>query len=125
MVNWYAGSSDQIDDVVQETFLRFYRPLDRFRFESSLGTYLKRLAINQALDLLPTDRKRSLSLFPEAAMIPITICRSRLRGHEYYRSGGAGEAWCHRAIHSFLRSSVLSFCSRMIDGCSTRDCRDC
>lgn len=43
-------------DVVQETFLRAWRGLSRFRGESTVGTWLYRIAINTAL----TARKRAL-----------------------------------------------------------------
>src|SRR5690606_31008463 len=42
------------DDVVQETFLRAWRGLARFRGESSLSTWLHRITINTAL----TARRR-------------------------------------------------------------------
>jgi RNA polymerase sigma-70 factor (ECF subfamily) len=37
------------EDVLQETFLNAYRALDRFEGRSSLGTWLYRIAANQAL----------------------------------------------------------------------------
>ena len=43
------GNGPEAEDVGQETFLRFYRALDQFRGEASVGTYLTRIAINQAL----------------------------------------------------------------------------
>lgn len=44
------------DDVVQETFLRAYRALPGFRFESSFRTWLITIATRQALSML--DRAR-------------------------------------------------------------------
>jgi len=44
------------DDVVQETFLRAYRALPGFRFESSFRTWLITIATRQALNFL--DRQR-------------------------------------------------------------------
>lgn len=44
------------DDVVQETFLRVYRALPGFRFESSFRTWLLTIATRQALNHL--DRSR-------------------------------------------------------------------
>lgn len=43
------------DDVVQETFIRAWRGLPRFRGDSSIGTWLHRIAMNTAL----TARKRA------------------------------------------------------------------
>lgn len=43
------GRCPEADDVGQEVFVRFYRAMDRFRGDSSLGTYLTRIAINQSI----------------------------------------------------------------------------
>jgi RNA polymerase sigma-70 factor (ECF subfamily) len=43
------------DDVVQETFIKAHRDIHRFNGQSQLGTWLYRIAINQALD---TVRKK-------------------------------------------------------------------
>jgi RNA polymerase sigma-70 factor (ECF subfamily) len=56
------GPGDEAEDVGQETFIRLYRALDRFRGDSSLGTYLTRIAINLSLTALK-KRKRRLSRF--------------------------------------------------------------
>ena len=56
------GDTDGADDVGQETFIRFYRSIHKFRGDSSLGTYLTRIAINLSLNELK-KRSRSLSLF--------------------------------------------------------------
>jgi RNA polymerase sigma-70 factor (ECF subfamily) len=43
------------DDVVQEAFIKAHRDIRRFAGQSQLGTWLYRIAVNQALD---TIRKR-------------------------------------------------------------------
>jgi RNA polymerase sigma-70 factor (ECF subfamily) len=40
------------EDVVQETFLRAYRRLKQFESRSSFGTWIFRIAVNTALDLM-------------------------------------------------------------------------
>ncbi|MBK5259078.1 MAG: sigma-70 family RNA polymerase sigma factor [Thermoanaerobaculia bacterium] len=47
-----TGNEHDADDVVQETFLRAYRQIDRFQERANFGTWLHRIAINCALDLL-------------------------------------------------------------------------
>ena len=44
------GPGSDAEDVGQETFVRLYQALDRFRGDSSLGTYLTRIAINLSLN---------------------------------------------------------------------------
>jgi RNA polymerase sigma-70 factor, ECF subfamily len=56
------GNTPEADDVGQEVFIRFYQSIERFRGESSLGTYLTRIAINLSLNELKR-RKRKAFLF--------------------------------------------------------------
>jgi RNA polymerase sigma-70 factor (ECF subfamily) len=55
------GNEQDAEDIVQETFLRAYRQLNRYESRSTFGTWLYRIAANCSLDLLRA-RKRS----PEA-----------------------------------------------------------
>lgn len=47
-----AGSAQEAEDLLQEVFLHAYRKLGSFRGDSSLGTWLYRLGMNQCLDYL-------------------------------------------------------------------------
>jgi RNA polymerase sigma-70 factor (ECF subfamily) len=47
-----TGNEHDADDVVQETFLRAYRQLHNFQDRANFSTWLHRIAINCALDLL-------------------------------------------------------------------------
>lgn len=53
------GYGPEADDVGQETFIRFYRAMENFRGDSSLGTYLTRIAINQSLKALKKRKNRN------------------------------------------------------------------
>ena len=53
------------DDVVQETFLRVYRALPGFRFESSFRTWLITITTRQALNFLSRTRSNHVSLDPQ------------------------------------------------------------
>ena len=44
------GHCTEAEDIGQETFIRFYKSLNRFRGESSISTYLTRIAINLSLN---------------------------------------------------------------------------
>ena len=52
------GPADAIDDVLQEVFVQFYKNLTVFRGDSSVKTYLNRIAINRSLDVLRRRRRR-------------------------------------------------------------------
>ncbi len=47
-----TGNEHDADDVVQETFLRAYRQIDKFEERANFGTWVHRIAVNCALDLL-------------------------------------------------------------------------
>ncbi len=54
-----TGSEPDAEDVVQESFLRAYRQLDKFDERASFGTWLYRIAVNCALDLVRARKRRS------------------------------------------------------------------
>ena len=47
-----TGNEQDAEDVVQETFLRAYRQLDKYEARSSFSTWLYRIASNYSLDLI-------------------------------------------------------------------------
>ena len=51
------GNGTEAEDVGQETFIRFYKAIDSFRGDSSVRTYLHRIAVNLSLNELKR-RKR-------------------------------------------------------------------
>ena len=53
-----AGNAADADELLQEIFLQVYRRIDTFRGESSLGTWLYRLATNHCLDFVRSKQGR-------------------------------------------------------------------
>ena len=70
-----AGSAEHAEDLLQEVFLHAHKKLGSFRGESSLGTWLYRLAVNQCLDYLRGRQakmaKTTRSLDDEGASEPV------------------------------------------------------
>jgi RNA polymerase sigma-70 factor (ECF subfamily) len=60
------GHCPEAEDVGQETFVRFYQSLKKFRGESSVGTYLTRIAINLSLNELRRRQYRRTRFFSRA-----------------------------------------------------------
>ena len=58
------------EEVVQEAFLRCWRNLDRFHFDSALYTWLYRIAVNAAVDLAK-KRKRRFHVSLDAGETPL------------------------------------------------------
>ena len=53
-----TGNQQDAEDVVQETFLRAYRQLDRYQARASFATWLFRIAANYSLDLIRGRKRR-------------------------------------------------------------------
>ena len=60
-----TGRVEDAEDVVQETFLKAYRQLDRFEARANFRTWLHRIATNCAVDLLRARPKREVAEEPE------------------------------------------------------------
>lgn len=54
------------EDVVQEAFLKAYKKISRFKGDSKFGTWIYRIAMNQAYDVMRKQQRRQkrLGLFP-------------------------------------------------------------
>jgi RNA polymerase sigma-70 factor (ECF subfamily) len=52
------GDHEEANDCAQETFIRVYRALPRFRFEAAFSTWLYRIAVNTCKNTLSSRRFR-------------------------------------------------------------------
>lgn len=52
-----TGNVEDAEDVVQETFLKAHRSFGRFDARASVGTWIYRIALNAAIDVLRRRRK--------------------------------------------------------------------
>ena len=59
-----TGSSQDAEDVVQETFLKAYRQLSRFEARADFRTWLHRIAMNCSIDLIRARRSREVGQDP-------------------------------------------------------------
>ena len=55
-------NQEDIEDVVQETFIKAYRAIGNFRGDSAFYTWIYRIAINTAKNLLVTQGRRPSTL---------------------------------------------------------------
>lgn len=60
VIRSFTNGHDDTDDLLQETFVKAYEHLDQFRGDSSLYTWLCRIAINQSITY---QRKKKLRNF--------------------------------------------------------------
>jgi len=57
---WYfLGNDSEVEDMVQETFIKALKNLKKFRFECALGTWLNHIAVNLCRDHLEKKKKTS------------------------------------------------------------------
>ena len=55
---WYfLGNDAEVEDMVQETFIKALKNLGKFRFECSLATWLNHVAVNLCRDHLEKKKK--------------------------------------------------------------------
>ena len=53
-----TGNAEDAEEVVQESFLKAYRQLERFEARSNFGTWLHRIVVNCAMDVLRARQSR-------------------------------------------------------------------
>ncbi len=53
-----TGNENDAEDIVQETFLRAFKQLNRYESRASFGTWLYRIAANCSLDLIRVRKQR-------------------------------------------------------------------
>ncbi len=58
VVSRYVNDQAEIEDIVQEAFIKAYRALSRFRGDSAFYTWLYRIAINTAKNFLVSQGRR-------------------------------------------------------------------
>ena len=51
---------DDADDILQNTFIKVWRSVEKFREESSLYTWLYRIATNESLTFINSNKRRSM-----------------------------------------------------------------
>ena len=119
-----VGNSDDAQDVYQEAMVAAYRGLRRFRGDRELGTWLCRIAINEALRFRQR-RQRRASGEAEAADLAAAehvgdvdaAVRSELREHfgraleQLSQRERTAVVLCHRQGYSVGEAAELMECS--------------
>ncbi len=113
------GNSPEAEDVGQETFIRFYKAMGKFRGESGVGTYLTRIAINLSLNELKR-RKRKRSLFSAPASGEIQNVPDRGPSQDRFETLEI----VHRALLELDPGFRAVLVLRLLDGYSTRETAD-
>lgn len=81
-VSSYVHDRHAVQDLVQETFLRGFRNLHRYRGQSSVSTWIYSIARNLCLDYLKAfgrSRLRLMEVDEEEKALPDSLCPDPLR----------------------------------------------
>ena len=108
------GRCPEADDVGQETFIRFYKSLHQFRGESSVATYLTRIAINLSLNELK-KRKRRQQMFSQNTLEPMEP------GYQDDNLYNDEKELIHKAIGLLEPKFRSVIVLRLMDGYSTKE----
>lgn len=55
----YTGDADSANDLLQETFLKVWQNLDKFRNQALISTWIYRIAVNTCLSWLRSEKRQS------------------------------------------------------------------
>src|SRR5215468_10069098 len=111
------------EDVVQETYVRAFTRLEDFRGESSLSTWLSRIAINEALGRLRQRTRVDLSSLPQhrlaAEIIPFPLASSD--DPEKSMAQREIQQVVERAIDELPEAFRLVFITRVVEGMNVEE----
>lgn len=79
LVARYVYDQSEIEDIVQEVFIKAYRAIGRFRGDSAFYTWLYRIAINTAKNYLVSQGRRPPNTDIEAGDAELTEMGKQLR----------------------------------------------
>jgi RNA polymerase sigma factor (sigma-70 family) len=68
-----VGSHDDADDVLQNTFIKVFKNIDRFERKSKLFTWLYRIATNEAITYLSTRNKKGTDSIDDPDSVPLHV----------------------------------------------------
>lgn len=55
----YTGDSDSANDLMQETFMKVWSNLDKFRNQAMISTWIYRIAVNTCLSWLRVEKRQA------------------------------------------------------------------
>jgi RNA polymerase sigma-70 factor (ECF subfamily) len=110
-----TGSADDAEDVVQEAFIRAYRQLASYDGRAAVSTWLHRITVNCALDLLRSRQRR-----PEDSGREETLMSHHESGspQERHARGTEIRNAVARAMESLSTNERTAFVLRHFEGMS-------
>jgi RNA polymerase sigma-70 factor (ECF subfamily) len=104
-----CGTRADAEDLLQEIFLLAYRKLPEFRGDSTVGTWLYRLAMNRCLDHLKSRQTR-------AGGVTTTLDEEAMPGPRLVHDGGVKRLDLERAIARLPEGARAAFVLHDVEG---------
>jgi len=103
-------SHEDTDDVLQNTFVRIWKGLNNFRYDSQLYTWMYRIATNEALSHLKEKQKKQLGYGGEVEEMLLKTLES-----DSYFDGDAAQKEFQKAILTLPEKQRLVFNMKYFD----------
>lgn len=104
-----CGTRADAEDLLQDIFLLAYRKLPEFRGDSSVGTWLYRLAMNRCLDHLKSRQTR-------ASGVTAPLDEEAMPGPRLVADGGVKRLDLERAIARLPEGARAAFVLHDVEG---------
>lgn len=65
VIRSYIKEEELVEDIMQDTYIKSYEKLGEFNAESSFGTWLIRIGINECLQYLRKNKRNPVDNYPE------------------------------------------------------------
>ena len=119
-----TGNEQDAEDVVQETFLRAYKQLQRFDGRAAFGTWLYRICANCSLDLIRARKSRKeqqTSLADEPAGQWLERIATSDPSPERLTQSGQIAALIEPALKTLTETERTAFVLRHYEGCDIEE----
>ena len=73
LVRHYTTKTVEVEDIVQDTFIKAFRKLSTFQHQSSFSTWLYRIAVNTSLDFLKRAGRNPVQAVEDPEMLSPSI----------------------------------------------------
>ncbi len=69
VANRYVNDSFLAEDIMQESFIKAFKSIDRYKNEVPFGAWIKRIVINQSIDALKKKKLELISMNEETLRV--------------------------------------------------------
>lgn len=115
-----TGNRETADDIAQEVFIKAYVSLSKFKYKSSFGTWLYRIAVNTVKDHLRKESRIKKTSFDERLVSP-GIQEDEAVIKEEEQEAEKKKKLLHAAIHTLPEKYRTILTLRDIQGVSYKE----